>query len=627
MRQARSFALAALTTALAACQANVTTITTNDSNANLSPSPSITPTVTTTDSPSTNSPSATASVSSTATSTSTTIPTATVTSTATPTGTPTLTSTLTNTPSATVTATNTATLTATVTPTATLTATMTATVTEIATLTTTATPSLTTTPTATPTVTPIVTNTPSATSTATATSTPTLTTTPTASQTMTATATLTATLTSTPSATVTATQTATLTATPTATNTATVTATLTTTPTPTQTATLTSTPTATATQTATLTSTPTATATQTATLTPTMTATLTPTPSTTPNPEQFITLNDFDQYPVGPYSSSFFSNDWSDAPTTSAGVADGRLNIVADPYMQNDNKVLRVTYNAGEIGGSSASVFRHQIAGNHLELWLQYKVMFDQNFTWVKGGKLPGLAGYTGTKPTGCVSNSSINGFSARTMWREGGHALQYMYTPDKSEYCGDYHSYYAFFNVGQWHTLTSHVVLNDIGQSNGQVTAYLDGQQVALIENITLRSNAHVSIDSLLFETFFGGSTAEWAPISDQYSYFDDIIISTSSPLAWVNTQPNDDGSLSHPVAGYELWQANQSYKENTLVYQQDLNGEYFYFVARFGIAPNKEPLENSLPENYVGVYSPVKLDYSQPWVEVLKPNSPPTF
>jgi hypothetical protein len=332
--------------------------------------------------------------------------------------------------------------------------------------------------------------------------------------------------------------------------------------------------------------------------------------------------NNFQQHSTGAYTAARFSADWGFAPGASAGVADNRLSILVDPLDAN-NRVLRVTYKANQIGGSSASVFTYPIPdGPHTQLWLQYKVMFDSNFTWVKGGKLPGLAGYNGTKPTGCVNNSLLDGFSARFMWRENGNGFLYLYNPVKQEECGDYSPLASFFTKGRWYTITSFVDLGTANQYNGAVTTYIDGKEVSRVSGLMLRNSASVSIDKFLFETFFGGSTSDWAPASDQYSYFDDISISTTSRLSEVTTGGNNGGgNVSHPISGYNLWQSTISYSQNAKVYVQDSSWIYHYYQARWGVSANKSPPQNSLPENYVGVYSPVRLDNGQPWVELLNP------
>ena len=332
--------------------------------------------------------------------------------------------------------------------------------------------------------------------------------------------------------------------------------------------------------------------------------------------------NNFQQHTAGAYTATRFSADWGFAPGASTGVADNRLSIVVDPLDAN-NRALRVTYKANQIGGSSASVFTYPVPGGpHSQLWLQYKVLFDSNFTWVKGGKLPGLAGYNGTKPTGCVNNSLLDGFSARFMWRENGNGFLYLYHPVKQDECGDYSPLASFFTKGRWYTITSFVELGTANQYNGAVTTYIDGKEVSRVSGLMLRNPTSVSIDKFLFETFFGGSTTDWAPTSDQYSYFDDITISTTSRLSEVTTGGNNNGgNVTHPISGYSLWQANSSYSQNAKVYLQDGTGVHHYYQARWGVSANKSPLQNSLPENYVGVYSPVRLDNGQPWVELISP------
>ena len=341
--------------------------------------------------------------------------------------------------------------------------------------------------------------------------------------------------------------------------------------------------------------------------------------SVTNNPALYN--NNFQQHTAGAYTAARFNSDWGFNPGASAGVADNRLSILVDPLDAN-NRVLRVTYRANQIGGNSAAVFTYPIPGGpHSHLWLQYKVMFDSNFTWVKGGKLPGLAGYNGTKPTGCVNNSVLDGFSARFMWRENGNSFLYLYNPVKQDECGDYSSLASFFTKGRWYTITSYVELGTANQYNGKVTTYIDGDEVASVTGLLLRNSSSVSIDKFLFETFFGGSSSDWAPATDQYAYFDDISISTNSRLSEVTTGGNSGGNVTHPISGYSLWLSNKSYSQNARVYVQDSAGVYRYFQSRWGVSMNKHPLQNSLPENHVGVYSPLRLDNGQPWVELINP------
>ena len=57
-------------------------------------------------------------------------------------------------------------------------------------------------------------------------------------------------------------------------------------------------------------------------------------------------------------------------------------------------------------------------------------VYFDPHFEWVKGGKLPGIAG----GPTGCgggVNAQSRGCWSVRIMWRRNGDGEAYIYVPE----------------------------------------------------------------------------------------------------------------------------------------------------------------------------------------------------
>jgi len=393
------------------------------------------------------------------------------------------------------------------------------------------------------------------------------------------------------------------------------------TPTSTPTATIAPTATPRPTATPTLNPTPTATATPTPTVTPSIAPTAAPTATPAPlpsgAPSQVVLQNRFDQYAVGVYQATQFKADWGIEPGESTGLPSGRLSIVADTS-NLANKVLRVRYLAGKVGGNSAMTFDAPLALPAQSMFLQYKVRFDQAFTWVKGGKLPGLGG--GDTPTGCIQNGTFDGFTTRLMWRENGVGFQYYYFPGKKEECGDYAGLARRFEAGRWYTLTQQVVLNDIGQANGEFRQWIDGELVLENNAMLLRNSANVSVSAIKMDTFFGGSSSDWAPVNDQYAYFDDFIVSADSPLGMVDTRSTPP-SYNHPVAGYSQWQASSVYPANSVVYRVDANGQYRYFRARGYTAKGIDPLLNSILEVYVGVYSPIRLDTAQKWIEIAKP------
>ncbi|KAF0814063.1 Chitodextrinase [Andreprevotia sp. IGB-42] len=362
---------------------------------------------------------------------------------------------------------------------------------------------------------------------------------------------------------------------------------------------------------------PTATPVPSATPVPTLAPTVTPAPSVTPVPGSWVLQNTFENDAIGLYSASAFQADWGVAPQNSTGVAAGRLSIVSDPD-NGANKALRVAYKAGQVGGDSAMTFDAPLSGTYKSLWLQYKLRFDNAFNWVKGGKLPGLGG--GDTPTGCIANGTFDGFTTRMMWRENGVAFSYQYYPGKKEECGDYYAVATRFKPGVWYTLTQQVIINDAGASNGEFRQWVDGVLVLQQSGLLFRNAAAVGVSAIKMDTFFGGSSTDWAPATDQYAYFDDFRVSTSSPLALVDTAkpvpPHSD-----PINGYSQWQGTGTYQANALVFRIDGQGAYHYYKARGYTAANVDPLTNSLLDIYYQVYSPIKLDTAQKWIELTAP------
>lgn len=236
----------------------------------------------------------------------------------------------------------------------------------------------------------------------------------------------------------------------------------------------------------------------------------------------------FDDDVLGLYAAGDFSKDWGKKPNSSSGQGK-RLYIVEDKDNPND-RVLEVTYLANQVGGNSAMTFDAPLGKGYEHLFLQYKVKFSNGFTWVKGGKLPGLTSLPDS-PTGCITNDTFDGFSSRYMWREEGLLYGYVYNPEKIEDCGDYYPTDAnfYFQAGVWYTLKQEIFIGNPNEHNGYIKAWVNDKPVLDIENIMLRRSADILIDSIKMDTFFGGSDpATWAPATNQNAYFNDFIVST---------------------------------------------------------------------------------------------------
>ncbi len=178
---------------------------------------------------------------------------------------------------------------------------------------------------------------------------------------------------------------------------------------------------------------------------------------------------------------------------------------------------------------------------------LEYSVFFPADFDFVRGGKLPGLYGGAGTT-RGCSGGSTGTGcYSARFMWRRGGDGELYLYTPKSAEQDPEYERIPPFthrdltygdsvargavkFVRGAWTKIRVTVGLNSIGYPNpekdGTVEMHVNGKQVVKFDKMVWRTDPQVTTKGIMFQTFFGGSTADWAATSDTYVLFKDFVM-----------------------------------------------------------------------------------------------------
>ncbi|WP_181872703.1 polysaccharide lyase [Billgrantia montanilacus] len=184
---------------------------------------------------------------------------------------------------------------------------------------------------------------------------------------------------------------------------------------------------------------------------------------------------------------------------------------------------LRVHYPAGTsspgedpLGGAGFYSEPPALAGAE-QACMSYQVRFAPDFDFVQGGKLPGLFG--GEAPSGGESVDGENGFSLRLMWREHGQGELYPYVVGHEGASVGRGSWY--FPVGQWVTIEQEVILNDPGSENGVARIWIDGRPVLEQRDITYRTTSSLTIDGLMFSTFFGGTGEGWRTPRDQHVDF----------------------------------------------------------------------------------------------------------
>jgi hypothetical protein len=169
--------------------------------------------------------------------------------------------------------------------------------------------------------------------------------------------------------------------------------------------------------------------------------------------------------------------------------------------------------------------------GRFDDLYCSYYVRFEPDFGFVKGGKLPGLAGGAGN--TGGRKPNGTDGWSARMMWLARGEVVQYVYHVDQP---GDYGQNFhwdrggqRFFRPGAWHRVEHRIAINTPGERDGIVQGWFDGALALDRRNVRFRDVNAFAIDLFAFSTFFGGSDETWAPVKDEHVSFDDFVVATA--------------------------------------------------------------------------------------------------
>jgi len=177
------------------------------------------------------------------------------------------------------------------------------------------------------------------------------------------------------------------------------------------------------------------------------------------------------------------------------------------------------------------------------ELLFSYSVMFEDDFDFNLGGKLPGMFGGSSDDVAMTCSGGDHDPdcFSARLMFRPGGAGELYLYLPpdlnsnnnkcglQANEACTTTYGESAgrgswTFTPGTWQTISERILLNTPGQDDGEAEIYVDGQSVLKVPNITWRSTAGTVVRGAQMQVFFGGHTAEWASPKDQNIWFADF-------------------------------------------------------------------------------------------------------
>lgn len=162
-------------------------------------------------------------------------------------------------------------------------------------------------------------------------------------------------------------------------------------------------------------------------------------------------------------------------------------------------------------------------------------VLFEDGFDWggeVESGKFGfGLGG--GSTPSG--GQTRDDGLSARLTWKGRGDGTAelgvYAYSADRSQNLpwGDVYTVENFqIPVGEWFRVTMVVTANSTANaSDGSLSVSVNDEIMLWQENIQWQgSGAFPEVDQLIYSTFYGGSTAQWAPDHTTHARFSNVCL-----------------------------------------------------------------------------------------------------
>ena len=197
------------------------------------------------------------------------------------------------------------------------------------------------------------------------------------------------------------------------------------------------------------------------------------------------------------------------------------------------------------------------------EATLGYSVMFDKDFEFQKGGKLPGLCMYPFlSTPLSFLTKEpmfldggdsdevafSCSGgrrdtrcWSARFMWRTAGAGEFYTYLPSSGQFASPNEALCTVkpfstcnptygasvgrgsftFQRGVWNQISQRVLLNDAGEANGELELFFNGESVINVGGLMLRGDDAGKIRGIIMQTFFGGMSHRPLLVSSSFNSF----------------------------------------------------------------------------------------------------------
>ena len=271
--------------------------------------------------------------------------------------------------------------------------------------------------------------------------------------------------------------------------------------------------------------------------------------------ETLLDVN-FNRHTVGNYNFNRLDRDFDFARSVRGITATPPLNraSIVSGNVAFEGQSLAVNCRDRGFVNSGAHWFA-ELNGSTNEAYLSYRMRFEDGFNFTDGIKLLGLVG--GTAPEGATRANGANGWMTRIMLRPGtrdfGRLIsiaKYLQSgPANSPGAEDFRSCrgadgeLTIIEPEKWYRVIQRVRLNSVGQADGVLQVWLDGELVLDQDDVVFRNVAGLEIDQFNFSCFANGGMT--GPTQEQFAYFDDIQVTTPQNIF----VPDDYGYITTAV------------------------------------------------------------------------------
>jgi len=186
------------------------------------------------------------------------------------------------------------------------------------------------------------------------------------------------------------------------------------------------------------------------------------------------------------------------------------------------NQFLRVNFPAGSHNGTSFDWLTGTADAAHI----QYRIRLSSNWQ-SPGAKLPGFGDPTYNPDGTCSGGCGLAPANGITSWSARGHLNRlnvpgsYLYTPSKTEWTFQWNT--STFVPGRWYTIDYWVTMNTPGQSDGILSAAVNGQRVFTSTDMTFRLVDSLHVGKAWFGFYYGGTST---PMQNMWIDVDDITV-----------------------------------------------------------------------------------------------------